>query len=257
MKMNYLLRGKKSKWNQKKTASAIILLCILFGFFARGFIAKNISKVSSAITSSLYSIMPQGFRSKAELADENRALADQIVALSAANADRNRLARENTELKNNFKRSDKRKLVYAVVIKKPPSSPYDTFIIDVGDESGIKQGDTVIFGNVALGTVVETGKNYSKAELFSSPGKVFRGVFGADNITIEVKGLGGGVFESLLPIGTKVALGDDLILPSISPKVFATVEKIEEKQSEGFKRVLFTLPINAGQIGAVGIILGD
>src|SRR3989344_2375387 len=253
--MNYPLHARKSKWNKQKIALAIILLCVFFGFFARSFFAKNISGVSNAIFSFIYSIMPQGFKSKAELALENQALTDQILALSAINADRNELARENAELKNNFMRSDKRKVVYAVVIKKPPSSPYDTFILDTGTESNVLKGYTVILGNVAIGAIVEVGRSYSKAELFSSPGKIFEGVFGKDHLTIEVKGLGGWALESFLPIGTEVSLGDDLILPSISSKIYATVEKIEEKQSEGFKRGLFTLPFNPSQINAVGIIL--
>ena len=71
-----------------------------------------------------------------------------------------------------------------------------------------------------------------------------------DNAT----GIGGGDFEALVPIGTDVSEGDSLILPSISPKVFGVVLKVEELSEEGFKKISFELPVNPDEISSVGIV---
>ena len=215
---------------------------------------RTFAYLGSALEAGASYILPSGLKSWRALATENENLKKTVVLLEAINADRGALERENGALKALLGRDEKEKIVYAAIIKRAPDSPYDTFILDAGSEHGIKENDAVVFGSVVLGKIVEAGRGFSKAELFSSPGSVVQGVLGAD-MAIEAKGLGGGAFEAILPLGEEVFLGEPLVLPSVSSKIFGLVQRIEEKKDEGFRRILFAMPVNPNQIDAVGIVI--
>lgn len=253
--MNYLSHVKKRKRYTWQKIAIIVVLCLIFGLFMKSSIVYTVTFFSNTIGGGLYALLPQGFRSNVELAKENADLKNKIQILSAENADRKALAIENADLKFRFGRSDNKKIVYATVIQKPPVSAYDTFILDAGVETGILKDDVVVFGSLAIGVIVDVGNGYSKAELFSSPGKTFKATLGVNNILIETKGVGNGSFEALVPLGTEVVPGDTLILPAISLKVFGVVQKVEDLVEEGFKKVFFALPINPNHIGAVGVMI--
>lgn len=213
-----------------------------------------LARLGSALDAGISSILPAGIRSARSLGAENQELRKRLDILTAESADREMLRIENEELKTLLGRGNEEKIVYAAVIKRPPDSPYDTFILDAGSELGIKSGDTVVFGSVVVGEIIEAGRGFSKAELFSSSGNSFQGVLGSD-VAIEAKGLGGGAFEALLPLGAEVFSGEPVVLPSISSRIFGSVQKIEEKREAGFKRILFAMPVNPNQIDAVGVVI--
>lgn len=256
MKTNYHLHAKRRSHTGAKILF-VIALCLILGYFARGILAYPLSVLGYYVNNAIGFIIPPGFRGTAALSKENESLREKIVLLSAENADRNVLAAENMTLKAGFGRVSDEKIVYAIVLKKPPFSPFDTFILDAGAKQGIAVGNTVVVRSLAIGTIVEVGDTYSKAELFSSPGKIFDGRLSSEGITLQATGEGGGVFQAMLPIGTPVSEGDTLVLPAITSKVFGIVEKVEDLPIEGFKKVLFSLPINPAEVDSVGVVISE
>jgi cell shape-determining protein MreC len=258
--MSYLLHVRKKNRNGFKKILLILLFCLILGYFARGFIVRSVVSISLGLKSVISFIVPSGFRSDDTVIALNDALRAEVLRLTGENADRNVLADENANLKfelgrqNNStttKTSKKTKSILAIIKEKPAETPFDTFIVDVGAEEGVAVGDNVYYGNLIIGKVVEVGSLFAKVGLFSSPGNTFSGTVSESKIKLDAKGLGGGMFESLVPQGVNVKIGDALILPSISSKVFGIIQSIEERQSEGFKRLLFTLPVNPNQISNV------
>lgn len=254
MKMIYRSRTKRSKGSKTGVLLVVLVCCLALGLFARSILIGGFSSLGNMLDKNISGILPAGLQSVQTLSIANKGLEQQVLLLTAENADRNILANENERLKSAFGANEKEKIVYATILRRPPFSLYDTLILDAGSERGIQVNDVVVFGSVAIGTIVESGKGYGKAQLFSSAGNVFDGMLGG-NIAMQAKGLGGGAFESVIPLGASVSIGDAIILPAISSKIFGLVQKIEDKQAEGFKRVLFTLPINVNQINSVGVII--
>jgi rod shape-determining protein MreC len=254
--MNYRLHAKRRPHTGAKILF-VIALCIILGYFARGILAHPLSSLGYYVNNAIGFFVPPGFRGTTALSKENESLREKIILLSAENADRNLLAEENAMLKEGFGRTDEEKIVYAIVLKKPPFSPFDTFILDAGTDQGIAVGNTVVVKSLAIGTIVEVGSTYSKAELYSSPGKIFDGRLSSEGITLQAIGEGGGVFSAMLPIGTPVSEGDALVLPAITSKVFGIVEKVQDLPIEGFKKVLFNLPINPAEVGSVGVVISE
>lgn len=258
--MSHLLHAKKRNRNPIKKILIILLFCLVLGYFARGFVVRSIAGVGSTFKSTISFIVPSGFRSDNIVIKENDSLRAEVVRLTSLNADRNVLADENANLKFELGRKDnsisttaspKTKSILAIIKDRPAQTPFDTFIVDVGVEQGVTFGDSVYYGNLIIGKVVEVGDAFSKVELFSSPQNQFSGTMVESKIKFEAKGLGGGMFESFVPQGVDVEIGDALVLPSISSKVFGIVQSIEDRPTEGFKRLLFTLPVNPNHISSV------
>lgn len=155
------------------------------------------------------------------------------------------LVKENEELKELLGRTDESEKVLAVVLKKPPLSAYDVFVLDVGDSHGIKKGNRVYaLGSIPIGEIAEVNGNTSKARLYSSSGEKFDILIGDENIQASAIGKGGGTFEVSLPHETEVEKGDKVMIPSLSNGFVGHVEEIVSEPSHPFSTMLFRQPIN-------------
>ncbi len=155
------------------------------------------------------------------------------------------LKKENLELKKILNRRDSDNLVLSYVLKKPPFTAYDSYIIDVGDKDGISIGDKVYAsGNILIGTVAEVNMNSSKVNLFSSYGNKFDILIGNNDIEAQAIGNGGGSFTTIIPRDLKVSEGDIILIPDITNSVFGTVGKIIIDPARAFSTVFFSQPIN-------------
>ncbi|MEX2368807.1 MAG: rod shape-determining protein MreC [Candidatus Paceibacterota bacterium] len=105
--------------------------------------------------------------------------------------------------------SPERPALSAQVIGRPPQSPYDTLILNIGSREGVKLGAAVWWPpGVYLGEVAEVDKHTSVVELVSAPG-VQHSVFIADLPATTVGQGGDGLYAELpdnlsIPVGTAV-----------------------------------------------------
>jgi rod shape-determining protein MreC len=167
------------------------------------------------------------------------------------------LERENAELKRLLGREDEREGVLATVLVKPPKSPYDTLLLDVGALQGVALGDAVMLHAVSLGEISEVFAHTSTARLFSSPDAKTPVTIGEDGIQAEALGKGGGNFEVRVPKEVDVHEGDPVYVPSISPSVFGVVESVTSEPTDAFQKVLFKTPINIATLRWVEIRTKD
>src|SRR3989344_2991266 len=147
---------------------------------------------------------------------ENEELKIEIERQKAMYFQTSFLIKENEELKRLLNREDLYSLTLSLILKKPPFSAYDTFILDIGNNKKIRKGDTVYaLGNIPIGEIVEVNMNTSKAKLYSTSGEKFDVIIGKNNIEAIATGKGGGTFEASLPHETKVEIGDSVFIPSL------------------------------------------
>ncbi len=169
----------------------------------------------------------------------------QGISVELKDALINELQEENTELKRALGRSTASSTVLAYVLKKPPYTAYDSYILDIGKDNNIKIGDKAFsIGNVLLGEIVEVNSNTSKAKLYSSYGEKFEVQIGKDNIQATANGKGGGTFEVILPRDTRVNEGDIVKAPDIHVSVFGIVKRIIIDPAKTFYTILFSQPVN-------------
>jgi cell shape-determining protein MreC len=116
---------------------------------------------------------------------------------------------------------------FSYILKKPPYTVYDSYIIDVSNYKDISVGDRVFaIGNILLGEVVEKNKTYAKVKLYSSHDEKFDVFIGSNNIQATAVGLGGGAFEVVLPKDSKVKVGDAVTIPNLEVSIFGIVKNV-------------------------------
>lgn len=196
------------------------------------------------------------FYSKSSLLEENEALKKEIRDISLKLLDRNLLYEENLALKERLGRSGPGQTVVARVLAKPPRSPYDTLVVDVGSREGIRGGEKVLYSdNIMIGEVAEVSEKTSKIKLLSSSGENINVTIGKSAVSALAIGIGGGNFEIKIPHDTPVSPGDSILAPSLMPYILGVVEYIESKESDPFKRILFKSPISPLEIETVEIVV--
>lgn len=172
----------------------------------------------------------------------------ELAATEAFVADRELLAAENAALKVRLGRlPEQTPTMLATVLVRPPATPYDTLVLDVGLKEGVAAGDLVFAGGSTLiGRVTEVYRSTSRATLYSAPGEVHEALLFAEggSTPISIEGQGGGSLVGRLPQGTLITTGDFVIFPNIEPTFAARVSAVETKPGESFQTVYMQLPSN-------------
>ncbi len=180
-------------------------------------------------------------------ATEASSLRAEVAQLQARVADRDALYQENVALKETLNRAAGRNIILAGILQRPPLTPYDTFIIDAGQEEGVLVGSYVSLGGSALvGTVTEVHKSTAQVTLYSAPGSVHQALLmvGEESTPISIEGQGGGSLRAEVPAGTGAMEGDVVILPDVGMGLTAVVRHVERVSSESFETIYFSLPGN-------------
>ena len=194
------------------------------------------------------------FRLKRSLVHENEVLQEEVARMQAQMLDRNLLEERVVELEGKLGRVGSDDRVTARVLAGPGHSAYDTLVIDAGSEQGILVGDRVVYaGAGVVGLTVEVYPTSSKVSLLSSPDKETAVVIGKEAVPTTARGRGMGNFESKIPQGSIVAVGDNVLIPGEN-MILGIVGSIEGKPSEPFIHVLFRLPFNIAAIRSVEVI---
>jgi cell shape-determining protein MreC len=156
------------------------------------------------------------------------------------------LKKENTDLKETLGRlQESDNFILGNILTKPNHSPYDTIIIDIGEKSGIREGDLVYSnGNVPIGNISKIYTKTSLVSLYSNPGQKTEGYLNDSNASVELVGRGGGNFEMIIPLDLVVDKGSIVYLPGLSSLVVAIVDEIISKPSDPFKKVILSSPVN-------------
>lgn len=213
-------------------------------------VSNQLALTPSQMFSALYS--------KTSIIEENVTLKKEIRDMSLKLLDRNLLYEENLALKERLGRNGDGQTTIARVIAKPPRSFYDTLVIDVGSKQGITGGENVLYGDaIMIGEISEVSEKTSKVRLFSSSGENISVTIGKHSVPAVAVGLGGGNFEIKIPRDTHIALGDNILVPSLMPHFLGVVEYIESKESDPFERILFKSPISPLEIEIVEILIEE
>lgn len=172
----------------------------------------------------------------------------ELASAQALIADRNYLYQENLELKIRLQRNAEREVVLAGVVAHPPTTPYDTLIIDAGETEGIEVGNLVSAGgSLLIGEVEQVYPTTARVVLFSAPGWSHEALLylrSNQTAPLTLEGQGAGAFIARVPVGTHASLGDAIVLPGVSGGFFAAVSAIEATEGEPFEILHLHVPVS-------------
>lgn len=228
--MNYVPRNKKSLVPKPIQITAVIaVVLVVFHVFI------------PSVLPSFFTMLARPFWGNTSHEEFEKVLREMRTTSTETDA----LVAENLQLKNELGRTDTSHPLLAVILKRPPVSAYDTFILDVGSTDGVKVDDLVYaLGNIPIGKIAETFGNTSKVRLYSSSDEKFDILIGSTSIATTAIGKGGGFFEASMPRDTKIKVGDRVLIPALNNAFVGTVEGVASEASEPFSKVLFRQPVN-------------
>jgi rod shape-determining protein MreC len=265
--MTYLRRSNPAAKRGRMTTSFIILgIAILFSvhyIFPKVYptIFYPITSIfwkSESSSVGFFVRMGQLVSSKYSLVKENKRLRDEIMSRDSSMLLLDALRKENESLKSTLGRTGGGDDVLGVILSRPPVSPYDTLVIDIGSNDGVKVGNKVYTdGDTIIGDIVEVFGNHSKVSLYSSPGRTSSIIIGASNVETQAVGRGGGDFTAKLPVEIDVKEGDTIVIPQIRPHAFGVVERIIVDSSDSMQTILFKMPINIHEFRFVRVDKGS
>lgn len=253
--MIHQFRDKK-QINQRKKIIKIIIIFIIFLILAFSGIMKSFSHLFNFIgkpawevkktTSEDVNNLSYLTRTKSSLLKENEQLIQENSDLKILMVDYQILKDENEKLKELLGNINvKSDFILAGILVKPNQSPYDTLIIDVGQNNGVSVGSKVYVGGIVpVGEIKETYSKTSLVELYSNPNKITNGVIEGSNINIELIGRGGGNFEILVPIDLVIYNGTTITLPGIKSEIIAIAEEEISEPTDPIKKIILRSPIN-------------
>jgi len=261
--MSYLLDKKIKRKKYLHILFGVVFLFILFYFHTPIFnflslIATNILKPVLTVGNNINSNISDKeafIYSKKSLLLENQKLKTELLDSLAKIANYKTLEDENIKLKEilNRKQTDT-VFILATILGKSNQSIYNTLIIDVGSDAGIRQGDLVFaFGNIPIGKVAEVFSESSKIVLFSSPKEKTTVVISGSDVFIDIIGRGGGNFEMTMPRDFKINIGAEVILPGIHPYLVAKVATIISDPRDSFSKALLVSPVNINELKFVEV----
>ncbi len=264
MKMNYHPSNNKNKKTKLITVTAVLVLMVLTYLYG-GTISRVMSNSTHGMFASVLkigettkqriSIIPTFFNSHVSLQNENDRLKEQIQELEIQNLVSKYILNENEKLQEILNRPDERQVTLAAIIARPNQSLYDTLIIDVGDDNGIKEDDTVVAnGSISIGRVAEVYDKSSKVVLFSSTSEEVNVLIGEQNISATAIGRNGGNFEIRFPRDTEISIGDTVSAPSMNIEILGIVAYIQKEPNDPFQVVLIQSPVNIYELKFVEVI---
>ena len=253
--MIHQYRNKIQTSKRKKSLKVILMIVVLviailfiLSFFSDkfsnyiGWPIWQAKKVSIETTQNLGYLT----KSKSEIYKDNENLKQENSKLKISMIDYQILKEENDKLKEILgSKPENYKVVLSNILVKPSSSPYDTLIIDSGNDKKITVGSTVyVNGNIPVGEVSKVYNRTSLVELYSNPGKITRAIIEGSNVSVDLVGRGGGNFEMSVPLELDIQKGEKILLPGQQPEIVAVVEEDISDPTDPIKTVILRSPVN-------------
>jgi cell shape-determining protein MreC len=162
---------------------------------------------------------------------------------------------ENDQLKDLLGRKpEKYDKELAVILSYPPRTPYDSLIVDMGEDHGLAPGDLVYADmDYLIGHVEAVYPSSSLIKLFSSPGEKVEVLVGSSSSAVIAEGRGSGNFYIKVPRNIEVKEGDPIIVPSLHALVLGSAEKVEAGEGDAYSYIYFKLPVNFNSLRHVEI----
>lgn len=235
--MSYLQRDKKRN-TTKEVFRIIVIVAILMAVY--GLFSKPIAAGLHAVQRGVGYVL--GYYD-----DPVRPISENTLIQSLKN--------ENEQLQEMLGRTtehDDRLL--SVVLSRPPRVPYDSLIIDIGEDHDLHPGDLVYAEmDYIIGHVEVVNSKSSVVKLFSAPGEKIDVLVGSSTIPVVAEGRGAGNFYIKVPKNIPIADGDQILVSSIHPVVLGTAEHVDTSEGEAFSHIYFKLPVKLNALHYVQI----
>ncbi len=234
----------------------LFVFCVIFfSYFDKSLIrgATPIWVIENSFVQGLTNVF-RLVRSKQSLIRENEMLKSKVASSELALSVYGGIESQNNLLLETLGRGQKNDYIKASIIARPPKTFFDSIIVDVGENSNIRIDDKVLAPEGAIiGVVSEVFPKNSKIKLFTTSGEITPAYLERESTPVDLKGLGGGVFEASVPRDTKAVMGDRVLSAHIRGELMGVIEEIEMSPTDSFKKLMIRSAVNIFKMHFVNI----
>jgi len=247
--VNYLPRNRSK---HPYLGKILILIAIfIFGAVALTILDETIIRLISPLWTA-ENAFSQNLRnrvaflqSQKNLVEENYALKERLLSLETQIESFSKDRNERDALLELLGRRQDSEGVLAAVLTRPPQTPYDVILIDVGSNASITSGSEVSLPEgPILGTVSEVFSKKAKVKLFSTSGEETNAILERGSVPVILVGRGGGNFKITLSRDITVEKGDRILSADVFSRLLAVVEDVSVNSTDSFKEILAKSPAN-------------
>lgn len=241
--MTYLSDRKKSRLQYKYYIVVVLVLGVIVYFWTgiRSALLPYSEPVavkyglSKSYTKAAPSSFFTFFSSKYTLASKNKELELSVERLENELALRNSKLRELYSIESNSISTSTRVIVMYPLLE-DITSVYSTVLLSKGFKDGVTV-DMVVYirGRQPVCVIKEVYTSTSLCKLFSAYGESIEGVLG--DVTLYVKGDGGGTYLADIPRGTVITDGDPVYLKRDQSMVLGNVVSVTRDDQAAFWKV--------------------
>jgi len=196
---------------------------------------------------------PEYWQDRTALVSEIETLRDTVTTQSAELAASDYAQTELQAIRNTVGAAGA-PLVLGNIIARPPYTPYDVLVVDVGKDNGVTVGASVYVGaEVVIGTVEAVFANSAVITLFSTPGIHTNAYIVGPQLYAESEGQGNGVLKLSVPQGVALAVGDPVILPGFAAGYIGRISNVTSIATEPVQSAYVTIPVSVQALRYVRI----
>ncbi len=248
-------RHDEQKKKKRRKILGVVLLIALLLLSLRGPVANTLGGLLAIVGRPFwfvrdgviekYDTMATALSGKAALEAENVRLRATLDEVAIEAYSRETLRKENTELKEMLGRKSEYEYRLARILSAPPVSPYDTLLLDAGEEQGVFVGMQAFSqGDFKVGEVTRVWGRTALVSLYSTTNTQLAVAIGSSSIPSVAWGIGGGNLRVILPRGVAVKVGDLVSIPAIAPEYAGTVDAIDRPEGSSLEAIYIRLPFD-------------
>lgn len=250
-----MMRQLETRSKNKKVFKLFVVLILIlalkvpFGWFLSIFYTPAFS-ASDLVENYILQAKDLVFKSKSELIEDNRTLAQNNAELSIELASAKKVFLENLELKRELSLSEKKDFITARIVSSANSSLYGSLL--VYSDLDLNLGSKVYIGDkILIGFIEQKVGDLYKVKLASSYKFQRDGVIKPSNIPVLVQG--GGIGRYFINVSREVDIYIGDVVEDTFGNLLGYVQEVEYDTTNPYKEVFFNIPYNLFQATFVNI----
>lgn len=200
--------------------------------------------------------VPDYFKEKDELRAEIAELESELAGASGNQLTISNLVAENMQLRSLVGATSTARML-ANVVGRPPQLPYDTLLLDIGADRGVREGAAVfVHEDQAIGIVIAVYPRSSLVALVTDSGVESSVYVIGPNIYTTAFGKGGGVLEVQVPQGVTLQQGDLVVVPALGEGIYGVIAEVVSVPTEPVQYGYVTITTPLQNIRSVTVSTG-
>lgn len=259
---------KEKSSSIKKIAIALAIISLLFFtfFFSEVFRKKTEHLLLSSLNFIFKPIsdfkfllrdIGAGLEEKLLLKEENERLKEELELFKTKVLKTEILSRELEDLEKNFGRLKfyEAEPIIARITFRPPEVFFDSFVLDAGENDGVKKNMKVIaYGEIFIGRIEKVFPNTSLVSLLSKFNYEENVILEKSGSAVIMKGNANHEMVIELPGSFGVEVGELVYTLTPKPYLIGIVEKIEYQEANPLKKIFIKFPFNERNLHTVFLI---